>query len=46
LVLGRDGTPFRARERHEVAAFARVADTRHKELSRVASRACHPSVRQ
>lgn len=46
LVLGRDGTPFRARERHEVAAFARVADTRHKELSRSASRACHPSVRQ
>jgi ACT domain-containing protein len=46
LVLGRDGTPFRARERREVAAFARIADTRHKELRRAASRASHPSVRQ
>jgi hypothetical protein len=46
LVLGRDGTPFRARERREVAAFARIADTRHKELRRAASRACHPSVRR
>jgi hypothetical protein len=46
LVLGRDGTPFRARERHEVAALARIADTRHKELRRAASRARHPSVRQ
>lgn len=46
LVLGRDGTPFRARERHEVAAFARIADTRHKELRRAASRAHHPSLRQ
>ena len=44
LVLGRDGVPFRARERREVAAFARIADTRHKELRRAASRACHPSV--
>jgi hypothetical protein len=44
LVLGRDGAPFRARERHELAALARVADTRHKELSRAASRARHPSV--
>lgn len=46
LVLGRDGTPFRARERHEVAAFARIADTRHKELRRAASRAHHPSIRR
>lgn len=46
LVLGRDGAPFRARERHEVAAFARIADTRHRELRRAASRACHPSVRR
>jgi hypothetical protein len=45
LVLGREGTPFRARERREVAAFARIADTRHKELRRVASRAKHPSMR-
>jgi len=44
LVLGREGVTFRARERHEVAAFARVADTRHRELSRAASRARHPSL--
>jgi hypothetical protein len=44
LVLGREGTMFRARERHEVAAFARVADTRHRELTRAASRARHPSL--
>jgi hypothetical protein len=46
LVIGRDGTPFRARERREVAAFARIADTRHKELRRAACRAHHPSVRR
>jgi hypothetical protein len=45
LVLGRDAVPFRARERREVAAFARVADTRRRELVRVASRARHPSIR-
>lgn len=44
LVLGREGVAFRARERREVAAFARVADTRHRELSRSASRARHPSL--
>jgi len=44
LVLGREGVAFRARERREVAAFARVADTRHRELSRAASRAHHPSL--
>lgn len=44
LVLGRDGSVFRTRERHEVAAFARVADTRHRELSRTASRLRHPSM--
>lgn len=44
LVLGREGTAFRTRERHEVAAFARVADTRHRELSRTASRQRHPSM--
>ena len=44
LVLGREGVAFRARERHEVAAFARVADTRHRELTRAASRARHPSL--
>jgi len=44
LVLGREGVAFRARERQELAAFARVADTRHRELTRVASRARHPSM--
>jgi hypothetical protein len=44
LVLGREGAVFRTRERHEVAAFARVADTRHRELSRAASRLRHPSM--
>jgi hypothetical protein len=44
LVLGREDTVFRARERQEVAAFARVADTRHRELTRAASRARHPSL--
>jgi hypothetical protein len=43
LVLGREDTVFRARELHEVAAFARVADTRHRELTRSASRARHPA---
>lgn len=44
LVLGRDNLAFRARERREVAAFARVADIRRRELIRTASRARHPSV--
>jgi hypothetical protein len=44
LVLGRDGSVFRARERQGVAAFARVADSRHRELTRAASRAHHPSL--
>ncbi|MGH9212669.1 MAG: hypothetical protein ACRD2C_18675 [Acidimicrobiales bacterium] len=44
LVLGRDDVAFRARERRAVAAFARVADIRRRELVRVASRARHPSI--
>jgi hypothetical protein len=44
LVLGRERVSFRARERREVAAFARVADARHRELRRAASRPRHPSV--
>lgn len=43
LVLGRDDTPYRARERRQVAALARVVDTRLRELHRVRSRARHPS---
>ena len=43
LVLGRDDMPYRARERRQVAALARVVDTRLRELRRARSRARHPS---
>ena len=43
LVLGRDGMAYRARERHQVAALARVVDTRMRELLRATSRSRHPS---
>ena len=43
LVLGRDDMPYRARERRQVAALARVVDTRLRELHRARSRARHPS---
>ncbi|MFO7281811.1 MAG: hypothetical protein C0P77_015525 [Thermoanaerobacterales bacterium] len=43
LVLGRDDMPYRARERRQVAALARVIDTRLRELHRARSRAHHPS---
>ena len=43
LVLGRTGTAFRARERRQAAALARIVDTRFRELSRAASRSLHPS---
>jgi hypothetical protein len=43
LVLGRDGMPYRARERRQVAALARVVDTRLQELHRSRSRTSHPS---
>ncbi|MCU0269760.1 MAG: hypothetical protein MUF83_14105 [Acidimicrobiales bacterium] len=43
LVLGRDRTPFRARERHQVSALARIVDTRYGELRRHSARAVHPS---
>jgi hypothetical protein len=43
LVLGRAGMPYRARERRQVAALARVVDTRFRELHKVRSRARHPS---
>lgn len=44
LVLGREGMPYRARERRQVAALARVVDTRLRELHRARSKARHPSV--
>jgi hypothetical protein len=44
VVLGRDGTPYRARERRQLAALARIADTRLRELRRTRSRMNHPSM--
>ena len=43
LVLGRTGRPLRARERRQLAALARIADTRWVELAAARSRAWHPS---
>ena len=43
VVLGREGMPYRARERRQVAALARVVDTRLRELHRARSRPRHPS---
>lgn len=43
LVLGRDGTAYRARERRQAAALARIVDTRFRELSRARARVNHPS---
>ncbi|MFZ6006004.1 MAG: hypothetical protein ACOYXM_18945 [Actinomycetota bacterium] len=42
LVLGRDGTPYRARERRQVSALARIVDTRLHEIIRQRARANHP----
>lgn len=41
LVVGRVGAPFRARERRQASALARIADSRLQDLSRRA----HPSAR-
>ena len=41
LVLGRQGMPYRSRERRQVAALARVVDTRLRELHRARSQARH-----
>ena len=43
LVLGRDGRPFRARERRQLAALSRIADRRWVELARRSVREAHPS---
>lgn len=45
LVLGRDGQPFRARERRQAAALARIVDTRFRELKVAESRQLHPAAR-
>jgi len=44
LVVGRDGTPYRARERRQVAALARIVDTRLREIIRCSRLRHHPSV--
>ena len=43
LVMGREGQPFRARERRSAAALARIVDTRFRELATVAARRWHPA---
>ena len=42
LVCGRDGTTFRARERRQAAALARIVDTRARELATLAM-GLHPT---
>jgi hypothetical protein len=43
LVLGRRGRPFRARERRQLSAVARIANARWLELVTRSSRLIHPS---
>jgi hypothetical protein len=43
LVLGRGGTAFRARERRQAAALARIVDTRFRELATGTARSSHPT---
>lgn len=43
LVIGRHGRPFRARERRQLAALARIANHRWVELVTRVSRVIHPS---
>jgi hypothetical protein len=45
LVMGRNGESFRARERRQAAALARIVDTRFRELT-AAARQQHPSVKR
>ena len=44
LVLGRNGQAYRARERRQAAALARIVDTRFRELRALSSRMLHPSM--
>jgi len=44
LVVGRTGTAYRARERRQVAALARIVDTRLREIIRYSAVVNHPSV--
>ncbi|MGE3620351.1 MAG: hypothetical protein AB7L84_07810 [Acidimicrobiia bacterium] len=43
LILGRDHLGYRARERRQVAALARIVDTRVRELNKAAALRSHPS---
>ena len=43
IILGREGRPFRARERQQLAALARIADSRWLELVRRSARDAHPT---
>jgi hypothetical protein len=45
VAVGRATTPYRGRERRQLAALARIADTRLHELGRARARAIHPSGR-
>lgn len=44
LVMGRHGEAFRARERRQAAALARIVDARFRDMRIIASRASHPSM--
>jgi len=44
LVLGRNGEAYRARERRQAAALARIVDARFRDLKIVSSRLAHPSM--
>ncbi len=43
LILGRQGRPFRVRERRQLTALARIVDSRWAELTARAGRMFHPS---
>jgi hypothetical protein len=43
LILGRQGRPFRVRERRQLTALARIVDSRWAELTVRAGRMVHPS---
>jgi hypothetical protein len=43
LVMGRHGEAFRARERRQVAALARIVDARFRDMRIIESRSAHPS---
>ena len=43
-MLGRDGVAYRARERRQLAALARIVDTRLREIIRCSSMLNHPSM--